>query len=108
MRTQYCTCIVNAARRVVIGVQTVGTWQHLQCLGCYSGLLPGLDHVVHLAQHVLEEHGLLAEALHAVQLLLVEVLQQLDGSMESALKRHERNQTAFAQIVPSGHHQQQC
>ncbi len=35
---------------------------------------PGLDHVVHLTQHVLEQHGLLAETLHAMQLLFIEIL----------------------------------
>ena len=48
-----------------------------------SEAAPGLDHVVHLAQHVLEEHRLLAEALHAVQLLLVEVLQVAEGSINT-------------------------
>ena len=38
------------------------------------GHLSGQQHVVHLAQHVLEEHRLLGHELHAVQLLLVEVL----------------------------------
>lgn len=35
-----------------------------------------LHHVVHLTQHVLEKNGLLAQTLHAVKLLLIEVLLQ--------------------------------
>eukprot|EP00976_Prorocentrum_cordatum_P100142 1192109-Prorocentrum_minimum.AAC.2 len=38
-----------------------------------DALLLGLDHVGQLAEDVLKEHGLLREALHAVQLLLVKV-----------------------------------
>ena len=41
---------------------------------CKAALGARLDHVMHLAEHVLEQHRLLTQALHPMQLLLVEVL----------------------------------
>ena len=49
----------------------------LQVLQCEHALLRWLDHVVHLAKHVLKKNGLLAHALHTVELLFIEKLRNI-------------------------------